>query len=59
MTIYQYNVKLFDRLTVKTLIDKASITNIDDDSEELINFCAAIEQILTYRQKGKTVFLQH
>jgi hypothetical protein len=46
-------------LTVKTLIDKASITNIDDDSEELINFCAAIEQILTYRQKGKTVFLQH
>ena len=42
----------FGRLTVKTLIDKACITNIDDDSDELINFCAAIEQILTYRQKG-------
>ncbi|XP_063423327.1 RUN domain-containing protein 3B-like [Mytilus trossulus] len=51
--IQRKNLTQICRLTVKTLIDKASITNIDDDCEELINFCAAIEQILTYRQKAQ------
>ncbi|XP_052092537.1 RUN domain-containing protein 3B-like [Mytilus californianus] len=51
--IQRKNLVQICRLTVKTLIDKASITNIDDDCEELINFCAAIEQILTYRQKAQ------
>ena len=53
ISIQRKNLVQICRLTVKTLIDKASITSIDDDSEELINFCAAIEQILTYRQKAQ------
>ncbi|KAL5010849.1 hypothetical protein ScPMuIL_013154 [Solemya velum] len=37
------------RLAVKTLIDKSCFTSIDGESEELLNFCAIIEQILSHR----------
>ncbi|OWF35338.1 RUN domain-containing protein 3B-like [Mizuhopecten yessoensis] len=41
------------RFAVKSLIDKASLTTVDDECEEVINFCAVLEQLLSHRLKAQ------
>ncbi|XP_046580983.1 RUN domain-containing protein 3B-like isoform X2 [Haliotis rubra] len=43
------NVVSVCRFCVKSLIDKACFSNIDDECEEFINFCAVLEQVLLHR----------
>ncbi|KAK3105558.1 hypothetical protein FSP39_000395 [Pinctada imbricata] len=42
----------WEEFAIKTLIDKASLGNVDDNNEELINFCAVIEEVLSFRLRA-------
>lgn len=42
------NLVLLCRFTVKTIIDKASVRCIEEDSADVVNLIAAIEQILSH-----------
>ncbi|XP_067686207.1 RUN domain-containing protein 3B-like isoform X2 [Haliotis asinina] len=50
------NVVSVCRFCVKSLIDKACFSNIDDECEEFINFCAVLEQVLLHRIRRITTW---
>lgn len=51
--VQRRNLVQICRFTVKSLIDKASLTTVDDECEEVINFCAVLEQLLSHRLKAQ------
>ncbi|KAK6326911.1 RUN domain-containing protein 3B [Coregonus clupeaformis] len=44
------------RFSVKTLIDRSCLETIDDSSPEFTNFVSILEQILSHRLKGQTMW---
>ncbi|KAJ8307504.1 hypothetical protein KUTeg_015588 [Tegillarca granosa] len=51
VNVQRKNLVQVCRFSVKTLIDKSSLANVDDDCEELINFCAVLEHVLSHNIK--------
>ncbi|XP_033726634.1 RUN domain-containing protein 3B-like [Pecten maximus] len=51
--VQRRNLVQICRFTVKSLIDKASLTTVDDECGEVINFCAVLEQLLSHRLKAQ------
>ncbi|XP_035616839.2 RUN domain-containing protein 3B isoform X1 [Oncorhynchus keta] len=44
------------RFSVKTLLDRSCLDTIDDSSPEFTNFVSILEQILSHRLKGQTMW---
>ena len=40
-------------MVIKTLVDKSAFNPVEDDDEDLQNFCIVMEHILSHRLQGK------